>query len=179
MVYGEKDINTLKRSIAEDLTQLSTWLSNLNLHLNTQKTKFIAFKQNAFSRSVAYSPISLGADSIHHTLSYCYLGLNIDFDLKWINHIDMVASNISKYMYLLKKIRHSLNKTTLYMFYHAFIFSRLISMLPIWGNAAKTHLLCLQYLQNKALKFINFLPHRTPTVTILFYHSFHSTTLHL
>lgn len=163
LIYGERDFNTLKRKMTEDITRLSSWLSNLNLHINFEKTKFIIFKLNTSNYRNAFYSIKIGQNTILATNNYCYLGLEIDNLMSWSLHIETVCNKISKYVFLLKRLRFTLNKSTLFMFYHAFIYSRILYMLPIWGQAAKTHISCVQYLQNKAIKFINFLHPLTAT----------------
>lgn len=144
-----------------DLTTLIPWLSTINFSVNFSKTKFILFKTPRINTSNIFYKLDWGSDTIFSTTNYEYLGLSVDEWMNWSSHITKVSHKIFFFVYQLRKIRASINSKALYMIYSAYIKSHLAYLIPIWGSAAKVHINCLQILQNKAIKFINFLPHHT------------------
>ncbi len=92
--------------------------------------------------------------------------LIFDQHLTWKLHVEHVINQISPYVNVLSKIRYYLDKKTLMNFYYAYINSRITYCLPVWqgmGNELKS---LIQRAQNKAIKYINFLPVVTPTTQL-------------
>jgi hypothetical protein len=163
LVYGEKDLKTLKCKMTEDLNKLVPWLKSLNLAINYEKTKYILFNKNSSNHRDRFDRIQIGSDTILRTNSYSYLGLIIDEKLNWSAHISSLCSKISKYTFVFAKLRHIMCFTLLKRLYYALVHSNIVYLLPIWGNAPQTYLNCLQTLQNKIVKIIKFLPFDSPT----------------
>jgi hypothetical protein len=166
LVYGQSQFHLLKKNMCEDLSILIPWLSSINFTINFKKTKFIIFRSARTDLSSIFLSINFHNNTIHSTPDYDYLGLTIDQRLTWSNHVAKIARKIAFYVYQLRRIRHSINKKTLEMIYSAYIKSHLTYLLPLWGSAADVHMKCLQVLQNKAIKFLRFLPSDTPSQSL-------------
>jgi hypothetical protein len=166
MVFGEKQYSSLKQKMTEDLATIIPWLASINLSINFKKTKFIVFRSAQTNTETIFHNIVYQNNTISATSEYEYLGLTIDKFMTWASHISKVSRKISFFVYQLKRIRHSINKKTLEMVYSAYIKSRLTYLLPIWGSAADSYIKCLQVLQNKAIKFMRFLPADTRSATL-------------
>jgi hypothetical protein len=154
IIYGEKDLISLKTKMTKDIEKLNSFLNQRNLSLNIQKTKFILFRTSSFDG--AFYTVPCGNSYISCTSVYKYLGLFIDQSLSFTDHIKHVQLKISPYINILKRIRYSLNKSCLLNIYYAYINSQLTYLLAIWGSARKTHMSPLSFLHNKALRIINF-----------------------
>jgi hypothetical protein len=149
--------------VCDDLAILIPWLSSINFAINFKKTKFIIFRNGRIDISNVFRSLKYGPNTISSTSEYEYLGLSIDQRLNWSSHVSKISRKISFFVYQLRRIRHSINRKTLLMVYFAYIKSHLTYLVPIWGSAAKVYLNCLQVLQNKAIKYMNFLPSDTPS----------------
>jgi hypothetical protein len=166
IVFGEKHFTQLKQKMTEDLSIIIPWLSSINFSINFKKTKFIIFRNAHTATTDIFHSVKFQNDSISAISNYDYLGLTIDQYMTWTNHISKVSRKISFFVYQLKRIRHAINRKTLEMIYFAYIKSHLTYLLPIWGSAADTHIKCLQVLQNKAIKFMRFLPADTASSSL-------------
>jgi hypothetical protein len=166
LVYGEPQFHLLKKRMTEDLETLIPWLSSINFSINFSKTKFIIFKNSHINPNNTFHSISLSDNTIFSTTDYDYLGLKIDQWLNWSQHVSKIARKISFFVYQLKRIRHAINGKTLKLVYFAHIKSHLTYLLPIWGSAPDVYLKCLQVLQNKAIKYMKFLPFDTPSSSL-------------
>ena len=72
-----------------------------------------------------------------------FLGVIIDDQLKWSNHILYIKNKIAKGFGIILRARKFFNRKTLQNLYHSFIFPYLIYCVEIWGSASDAHLLPL------------------------------------
>ena len=151
---AEKAIQTVKH-----------WLDNNLLSLNVNKTKFVNF---------ALSPRSLPEFKnlkVHN--HYCdlnqncicnylikkvtfikYLGVLIDQNFTWKEHISYVTTKIRKLIYKFYELRHVLSLSTLKMVYYALVETVLSCGWVVWGSA--TILKKLQVAQKYIIKIMLF-----------------------
>ena len=78
-----------------------------------------------------------------------FLGVIIDDNLNWSNHISYINSKIAKVIGIICRARKFFSKSALVNLYSAFIFLYLIYCVEVWGNALSTHTQPLIKLQNK------------------------------
>ena len=95
-----------------------------------------------------------------------FLGVIIDDQLKWSNHILYIKHKITKGFGIILRTRKFFNRKTLKNLYHSFIFSYLIYCVKIWGSASDAHLLPLIFLQKKIVRVISFSPYLAHTKEI-------------
>ena len=91
------------------------------------------------------------------------MGLIIDDQLNWLEHIQYDNNKFSKSIGILDKVRNYLDKTTLHNLY--FIYPYLIYRIEIWGNACNLYLEPLIKLQMKCIgtkTFSHYLEHTDP-----------------
>ena len=69
-----------------------------------------------------------------------FLGVTIDNNFKWNDHITYVKSKISKTIGLFYKMRQYFGRKALVNLYYSLIFPYLIYCNEIWGNASSVHL---------------------------------------
>ena len=78
-----------------------------------------------------------------------YLGIMIDSDLSWKNHIDFICHKISKSIGIIAKLRHYIPRHLLLSIYHTLITPYLPYGISAWGYCEKTHLNRLLILQKR------------------------------
>ena len=86
---------------------------------------------------------------IPNASSVKYLGVYLDENLTFQDHIRNLHSKLSKYVGLFYKIRNCLPKSCLIALFNSFVFSSLYYCIEIYGYASATALNSLQLLQNK------------------------------
>ena len=87
-----------------------------------------------------------------------FLGVIIDEQLNWLNHISYVKNKISKGFDIILRARKIFTKKTLSNLYNAFILPYLLYCVEIWGNAAVCHIL-----PKKIIRYITFSPYLAHT----------------
>ena len=70
------------------------WLKLNKLSINVNKSKCIVFRQP--QRTVAIPELTIDENIIKAVDNFSFLGLNINNNLKWENHIDCISIKISR-----------------------------------------------------------------------------------
>ena len=86
--------------------------------------------------------------------SHKLLGLTIDHNFQWSEHIDTLNKKLACSLYQLNKIKNFIDLHTKRIFYFAYIQTHLDYCANLWGHCAQSHLNRLVSLQRRALKAI-------------------------
>ena len=89
------------------------WLCANKLSLNLSKTKYIIFQPRQKLNYNLYLPLQLAGQYLDQTSSTKYLGLIIDCHLSWQDHIDLIASKISRNINIMTKVKPLLGSPNL------------------------------------------------------------------
>ena len=65
-----------------------------------------------------------------------FIGVIVDNKLTWTQHINELCNKVAKYIGIIRKVRHILNRKTLINLYYTFIFTYLSYCNIVWGRAA-------------------------------------------
>ena len=166
LVYSKKNFHDLKNDMTYDLKILIPYLSSINLVINIKKTQFLIFKSRNMNTTNIFENILINGEIIQSIKNYKYLGVVIDENLNWKNHVEKIANTISPYIGILRRLRYYVDYKTLLLIYYAHIESHLTYVLPVWGAAPDTYLNILKVLQNKSIKIIHRKPLMTPTAQL-------------
>ena len=147
------DLYTIVSTFNNEIGKLSTWLKANKLSLNLNKTHCMLFTLSAHTYAQPI-PIVIDGTSIQRVQNTKFLGVHIDDKLNWSNHINHIASKLSRSIGILHKVKHNLTRQTLIMLYYSLIYPYLTYCHLIWGKAASIHLSRLIRLQKKALRII-------------------------
>ena len=84
-----------------------------------------------------------------------FLGIIIDKNLNWKNHIEYITNKISKNIALLGRLKHTFPKSILKNLYFSLVLPYLNYCNIIWASADKTSLNGMVILQKKAIRIIS------------------------
>ena len=138
-----------------ELIKLNIWLQANKLTLNTTKTHYMVFDRG--KKQSGNNLLALNNKSIGYVKFTKPLGIIIDEQLNWLNHISYVKNKISKGFGIIVRARKFFTKKTLSNLYNAFILPYLLYCVEIWGNAADCHILPIITLQKKIFVILPFL----------------------
>jgi len=141
--------------LVEDIHILNNWLIGNRLTINWEKTCFLLFGNN-LRNDIGY--INVLDSQIGRVNVVRYLGLLIDENLTWVDHIELLISKIRPMLFILFKLRRILTREQLLDLYYAYVHSRIAYLCVVWGRAKKTVLKRLITLQKRILKIIFKLP---------------------
>ena len=116
------------------------------------------------SKNISISETPLTVANVYLEKSYCvkYLGVYIDCNLTWHNHIDYICGKISQNVNIMIKLKLYVSKATLVSLYYSLIYPYLTYACILWGNNYNAPLSQIVKLQNKAVRVINDVPLMEP-----------------
>ena len=138
--------------INQVLTEISKWFSANKLSLNIEKTKFILFGKNSHDLDAIHLKIN-GVD-IDRINSIRFLGVTIQKNLKWTEHINNVANKVAKVNSVLYRMKYILPERVKLQIYNALAVSHLTYGIVAWGDTSRSLLKRLFILQKKCLRTI-------------------------
>jgi len=132
------------------ISKLNTWFLANKLSFRLDKTCFSVFGVHDDNARCTVQ-LRLGHMTLKHVNCCKYLGIIIDNDLTWLEHIDKVYNKILKFTSISYKICHILPYKVLVSIYYAFVHPHLLYGIEIYGNTHRIYLNKLMVLNNKLL----------------------------
>ena len=150
--YSDHDINNVCTTMSNELDKLYAWFTVNKLSLNISKTNYILFgRRRCIADNVS---ITMGKSPISRVKVNKFLGVNIDENLTWKDHISVVKSKLSKTIGIMYRASTFLNQSSLFTLYCSLFLPYMTYCLEIWGNTYKSNTLCIFILQKKVLRII-------------------------
>ena len=151
-----KDISAVSSALQSDMDKLVTWTDLNHMALHPNKSKFMLVttrqkRQNITSKSIG---LKIQGKMLEEVSSHRLLGLNIDNNLSWSNHVSTLSKKISKKVFQLNRIKHFLDQHTRKLFFYAYIQPDIDYASTCWDLASKNCLKPLQSLYRRSLKLI-------------------------
>lgn len=157
-----KDITTVSIKANEYMSRLSQWFIVNRLSLNRDKTCFMTFATKNQDDPV----IVIENTKILNVKQCKYLGVCIDNDLKWTEHINLLCDRLKKYVGIFYRLRTKLQQQCLKTLYFAFVYPHLLHGIEVYANTGVTHLTKLITLNNKILRILQNKPYNTPVIDL-------------
>lgn len=167
LIYAETSCEELQRLINEDMIALHRWMNQHKLTVNISKTKYMLFNVPRTHDIEVY----YGGSTIERVEVFKYLGVLLDEQLKWKEHISGLSSKLAQVAGVFRKISDLVPVDTKRNLYFTLFHSHLVYGILVWGTANTTALKSLQTVQNKAIKNLFGYHRRTSTA---FIHSKHN-----
>ena len=165
-----KDQVELQNKMQEDLDRVGVWLKCNKLNLNIDKTNFmiIGTKQRIMVHDTGDDPISIKFDGkeLTRVRSTKCLGVMIDENLTWHEHIDYVCRKVIASLSMLRRVRSFLGERDLTLLYNCLIQSQLDYCCEVWGLRFDTHIHKLEVLQKRAARMILNASFYTPSIDL-------------
>ena len=99
--------------------------------------------------------LRVGDKLIRRTKEVKYIGVIVDEQLTWEDHIDYISTKIKRNIGAIKRIRNSLPKEYLEMLYETIVEPHFRYCNTAWGHCGDTILNRLQALQNRAARGVS------------------------
>lgn len=160
LYYACDTAEELERVMQQDSIALHKWLSRNVLTMNIGKTCYMTFGK---ARLLPDLNIKINDETIKRVRTFKYLGLVLDENLSFAQHIEHVKKMIRPFIPLMWKRGRYIPINKRKQIYFAYVQSHIAYMLPIYSVGSKKKLLQLQRLQNRCIKAVYHLPRFTPT----------------
>ena len=129
------DVATLSNRINYELSLVNDWLQINKLSLNVDKTKYMIFYNHQKQVSLyKHLKLELHGMTIKRTEQFNFLGIVINEQLNWKNHVTHLSNKINPVVGLLHRLKYQLPTNILKMIYNSLILSRLHYGNIIWGG---------------------------------------------
>lgn len=142
------------------LTKISDWMISNKLTINLDKSCYTIFYGN---KNRTYDiTIKINDHVLKRTRCTKYLGILIDENLNWSEHIDSLYYKLLKYVGIFYKIKHFLTTADLVKIYYGLIYPHILYGIEIYANTYSSYLQKLNVLNNKLLRVIQNANMKTP-----------------
>ena len=150
-LFSNPQNNRLSENINLELDKISAWMRANKLSLNISKTKYMVFRYSQRSlNTIPKLNLKIENTIIEKVSNFNFLGLTINENMSWKNHISNVGRKISKTIGIMRKVKKFVNSNILLKIYNALILSRLHYGILCWGFDCQN----LFKLQKKAIRVI-------------------------
>ena len=161
-VFAEhKNLNHLEHVMNRELEQLSDWIKANKLSLNVKKSKFMLITSNKRQGTDQTFSVKIENNTLDRMTVIKFLGVYIDNNLAWREHINIICKKISKNIGAMSKLRHYVDLDTLRIVYYSLVYPYLQYGALIWGNTYKSRLNPINVLNNKAVRIMTFSDYRS------------------
>ena len=163
-------VANVEDKLTSDCGFLSKWMLENRFKLNPEKTHLLVIGTTNLLRKMP-SDLRVFMDGVQLTKSLCkselLLGVKIQQNLKWSEHISYLESKLKVRMAGLEKLKYVMSKSNRKMIVEGMFKSVLLYGLPLFGGCSKQELKCLQVQQNRAARLVLRAPPRTSTTLML------------
>ena len=158
-IYSRHNIKALFSTVNAELEKLGDWSTANRLSLNIRKTKYTFFHKNLVKDNIPLklSDLHISNKSIERKSSIKFLGVMLDENIAWNDHIHAIEKNIAKNIGFLYRARQFLDKELLKTIYFSYIHSYLnyLNYANIaWASTYFTKLKTIHYQQKHAARII-------------------------
>ena len=125
------------------------------MHFNVPQTQRITLDNKIFIDNIP----------IIRRKSTKFLGVTLDSNLSWNDHIHNITTSISKSIGVLRRLRYLVTNNILFMLYNTLILPHILYCNIVWGNCNKSKIDSIFLLQKKALRictYSTYLAHTDP-----------------
>lgn len=168
ITYSGKSYAEVMQAMNHDINVIKLWFDH-HFMLLSQKSNYMLFalrgepdqstlkvhQGDCVSRATSDS-CSSACYEIDRVSTFKYLGVTLDQNLTWRDHIELVRKHLRVSMWHCYKIRESLPRNVLASFYYSMIQSKLQYGIPFWGAAYDCHLLGVISAQKIILRTMSF-----------------------
>lgn len=150
--FIHKEFTTLKSVLEQESQNLLTWFENNFMKANPDKFQAICIGRITHDHIDSFQ---IGQTNIKCEDSVTLLGINIDYMLKFDEHVSELCKKASKQLAVLKRLGGFLSKQGKLVIYNSFIASN-FSYCPLaWHFCSASSTNKLEKVQERALRFIN------------------------
>ena len=155
-----KNISEVESSLQCGLNDISNWCISNQMVIHPHKTKCMVITSRQ-KHQLKPLTLKLLVDNtpLEQVHSHKVLGVIIDDELRWENHIDFVTKKLARGLYLLNRLKIYIDSDARKVFFNAHCLSHINYASTVWGCSAQNHLKKLNILYKRGAKII--LPDQT------------------
>ena len=134
------------------LNKYKEWFDANKLTLNAKKTQYMIFHRK--QRAIPHTNLKIMIDmkEIEKVNKTKFLGVTLDCNLSWNDHVVSITQKVSKYVPIIRKVSSLCNFKSLKLIYNCLIYSNLIYCNSIWGSCKDIALKPLTLLHKRIVR---------------------------
>jgi hypothetical protein len=152
------NLQLLRTHAEADLKNISEWMTANKLTINISKTNFTIFSpaiKSPFLFNI-FNELKYDKYTFYRVHNVTYLGVIIDDKLTWKNHIEHISKKLRQLTSIFYKVRKKVPAKLLRNLYFAMAYCTIQYAVEVYANTNKTNLSCLQVLNNRILRILQF-----------------------
>ena len=135
---------------------LTDWLTANKLSLNLDKTKYILFHTKQRAQTIDIScKIHCNNQEIERVVNFNFLGIFLNENLSWKQHINAIANKLSKTIGIMKLMKKYVANNTLKLLYNSLFLPYINYGILSWGSSYETDINRIIKLQKQAIRLIS------------------------
>ena len=159
LAYAFNSIDDITTAMNTELESLKKWLHGNKLALNVTKTTSMIIGTNrklheSNSGELIQAHFKISGEAIEQKTSVKYLGVILDNQMKWIDHINLISSKVSRAIGIIKCAKKVLPFNLLKMLYLGLVEPHFRYCCSVWGSCGATTRKAPDKLQNRAIRII-------------------------
>ena len=164
IIMSHRNLPQLFTILNEELSKLNEWVTANKLKLNFDKTHYVYFKRRKTNTNLPN--LYIGNKEIIRSHTTKFLGIIIDENLGWKEHINSICIKLSRLCGIIYHTRHMLTPDALKSVYYSLVYPHLTYGVVAWGNTYQTFKKPLQVIQKRIIRTITFTNRYSSTRTI-------------
>ena len=156
LFYSHKNIHQLFAKVNEELEKIGDWFKANKLSLNNKNTKYTLFHKNSIKDDLPLKlpDLKIANNEIERKKAIKFLGVMLDENVNWQEHIRTVENKIAKNIGLLYRAKYLLSESSLKCIYFAYIHSYLNYANIAWASTYRTKLKAIYLLRKRAVRIV-------------------------
>ncbi|XP_078363859.1 uncharacterized protein LOC144648098 [Oculina patagonica] len=154
------DTSGLCSRLCESTRELEDWTRNNRFKLNIEKTKCMFVTGSRLRTKIGSTGVdemkvcTSSGEALDNTTSHKLLGVHVDQDLSFNEHVDHLCKKLAKRLGVLRSIRHYLPLNERILFYNATIKPIFLYGGAVWSSTSKSNIRRIFRLQKRAARVI-------------------------
>ena len=170
--HSSSSLVDIEQTLNSELNDLKLWMQGNKLSLNVLKTQAMVVGskpkiKKITDKIVDHPKFFIGGSQVENVDRAKYLGVIIDKNLNWEEHISNVRTKVSRAIGFLKYSRKFLPQNTLSKMYSGIVEPHFRFCCSVWGCCGVTKLQTLQKLQNRAARIVTKSNFDTPSIGLI------------
>ena len=161
LYFTSDNVSGLSKSLNADLEGVENWVEQNGLKLNEMKTQMLLLGWRKRAQELGDVNVELKGQKVERCGKVKYLGVWIDEDLSWRDHIEAVRRKCYAGLAKISRLRDSLPAVTKRRIYNALVLPHLDYCCVVWQECGKVLQQKVERIQNYAMRLICSKPPRT------------------
>ena len=158
LIVNDSNLNTLFEKANIEMNNLYSWFCANKLSLNAKKTKYLVIHSQYHKADFTNLDITIDNSTLtrvgngENEKSTKFLGVWLDENLTWKNHINHVGNKISRAIYMISQVKRILPIESLRTLYFAMIHPHISYNIMTWADVTNLDKAKLNKLQKRAIE---------------------------